>query len=286
MTRQELSNASIVGCRSSICGGVRKVRESHHLEVFISLAESLLCRCYKKRALEYVLSLILHNSAVSKTFRRALSSVMTVFDMSVRVTLLFKLTTKAKIHIVLLAGVRRVTERDGVFVLCRFIGNFRPLVSDMSLHLGARMFGDEMIESAWNSWPKHGVRIRSVEPSSPSIRLLCLRIPSCCRKLIIADKAPAEDASENGVIPSVELMITATTTCATVGDEDGCSENSSCVDGDLGIYCQCYTPKFTQNEVRVVGPWNSNLSQPLVIGSTPCPHMDFISPIQSLRFRG
>lgn len=67
------------------------------------------------------------------------------------------------------------------------------------------------------------------------------------------DEGPMEEAGTE-VFPNVLSIISVNLSCDTIGDEHGCSEGSTCVDGDLGVYCQCYIPKFTRKEVGVVGP--------------------------------
>lgn len=72
-----------------------------------------------------------------------------------------------------------------------------------------------------------------------------------------ADKGPAVEASEAGHVPDIGNIVNAKLTCG--GGEDNvdgekrhspCSDGRSCVEADLGVYCECYVPESTGEEVR------------------------------------
>lgn len=80
----------------------------------------------------------------------------------------------------------------------------------------------------------------------------------------------AKDASQAGEIPTAQFLVNGELTCETIVEwdddndsdsdsDDGstsssstwpCSEGSVCLDGDLGVYCQCYQRIFTLEEVK------------------------------------
>lgn len=68
-----------------------------------------------------------------------------------------------------------------------------------------------------------------------------------------ADEALRSAASSALVIPVADGLSNVNVTCSGAGDEQAlsppCSEGSSCVEGDVGVYCQCYVSESTGNEV-------------------------------------
>lgn len=60
-------------------------------------------------------------------------------------------------------------------------------------------------------------------------------------------------------IPTADELVNVNLSCADGWDaQDGsssswvCSDGSLCLDGDLGVYCQCYESMFTGEEVGTV----------------------------------
>lgn len=86
------------------------------------------------------------------------------------------------------------------------------------------------------------------------------------------DLAIAEEASQAGEVPTAKFLDNGEVTCETTvewddddgdsdsGSDDGdtsstsstppCSGGSVCLDGDLGVYCQCYKRISTSEEVK------------------------------------
>lgn len=91
---------------------------------------------------------------------------------------------------------------------------------------------------------------------------LLLPLTTWCRAhltLLSTDRDFASAASRAGNIPSANSLINVNLTCdggeaAAAGDDEAllslCSKGSTCLDGDLGVYCQCYMRESTLNEVR------------------------------------
>ena len=75
----------------------------------------------------------------------------------------------------------------------------------------------------------------------------------------LIDVGKAEASSRAGVLPDADSFTNRNITCnkdvaAESGDAgelsggsspDVCSEGSACLDGDLGVYCECYYPQRT-----------------------------------------
>lgn len=54
-------------------------------------------------------------------------------------------------------------------------------------------------------------------------------------------------------IPAADSLVNVNLTCSGAGEGEAtsppCSEGSLCLEGDVGVYCQCYMSKSTGNEV-------------------------------------
>lgn len=84
-----------------------------------------------------------------------------------------------------------------------------------------------------------------------------------CLLFYLTDLSVADAASTAGEIPNANGLVNVNLTCA-VGDLPAsggrgnftflCSAGSMCLDGDLGVYCQCYVRESTLKEVSV-GCW-------------------------------
>ena len=82
----------------------------------------------------------------------------------------------------------------------------------------------------------------------------------------LIDVGKAEASSRAGVLPDADSFTNRNITCnkdvaAESGDAgelsggstpDVCSEGSACLDGDLGVYCECYYPQRTISSLRQV----------------------------------
>lgn len=85
-------------------------------------------------------------------------------------------------------------------------------------------------------------------------RAACL-LPTASDETLVAMASSAE-------IPTADELVNVNLSCADGWDpQDGssssrvCSDGSLCLDGDLGVYCQCYESMFTGEEVGTVcGP--------------------------------
>ena len=89
-------------------------------------------------------------------------------------------------------------------------------------------------------------------------------LPTSTTALI--DVGKAEASSRAGVLPDADSFTNRNITCnkdvaAESGDAgelsggsspDVCSEGSACLDGDLGVYCECYYPQRTINSSKQV----------------------------------
>lgn len=72
-----------------------------------------------------------------------------------------------------------------------------------------------------------------------------------------SDFALAEAGSEAGELPDASSLTNANLRCGDGGGDDStstspsypCSEGSDCLDGDLGVYCQCYEQRSSLKEV-------------------------------------
>lgn len=82
--------------------------------------------------------------------------------------------------------------------------------------------------------------------------------------MINPDAARAREASDAGIKPDADSIINVKLMCSRGDDEadDGedimsrpCSDGSLCMEGDLGVYCECYVPEITGSEVKV--PYSS-----------------------------
>lgn len=59
-----------------------------------------------------------------------------------------------------------------------------------------------------------------------------------------------EAASELSVIPNVDSMINVNVECKDSTGSSLCSPGSTCIQGDVGVYCECYVPEFSGEEVN------------------------------------
>lgn len=74
----------------------------------------------------------------------------------------------------------------------------------------------------------------------------------------VADEGPAQDASDANEVPTADDFTNVeNVTCedGVAGDEwdayNPCSDGSLCMEGDLGVYCECYRSKFSGEEVKL-----------------------------------
>lgn len=75
----------------------------------------------------------------------------------------------------------------------------------------------------------------------------------------VADLSLADAASQSRTVPSASSLTNVKITCDSIWDntkiDEGfsiCSNGSVCLNGDFGVYCQCYVRRFTSKEVRTV----------------------------------
>lgn len=61
-------------------------------------------------------------------------------------------------------------------------------------------------------------------------------------------------ASAASTVPTANSLITVNVTCDGEGSETGtdfpCSPGSMCLDGDVGVFCECYEQRSTGVEVK------------------------------------
>lgn len=73
---------------------------------------------------------------------------------------------------------------------------------------------------------------------------------SAYRRWLLVDEGPALSASELGVAPDVDDIINVDVECVDDGGVDSlCSDGSSCINADLGVFCQCYVRRSDGEEV-------------------------------------
>lgn len=76
-----------------------------------------------------------------------------------------------------------------------------------------------------------------------------------CSFSLPPDNQSKEDAKTLGEFPLVSLDSSASVKCEDSEDSSLCSKGSTCMNGDLGVFCQCYTGSISENEVA--SPLNS-----------------------------
>lgn len=106
--------------------------------------------------------------------------------------------------------------------------------------------------------PVRGVIFR-VSPSFPTLPYptkTCQFTPFT--SYVLSDKSSAKAASNAGDLPRGTLLSTTSFTCGHETEEEPsqpfpeypCSKGSACLNGDVGVYCRCYTPQLANsNEV-------------------------------------
>lgn len=87
---------------------------------------------------------------------------------------------------------------------------------------------------------------------------LQLDFHAVCCPLDAADASAVALASEAKVIPNVDSLIDVELSC----ESSPCSPGSSCIVGDLGVYCECLDGGYSGDEVRL-DVYPSEMSQPL-----------------------